>query len=532
MKVVNFRQITDLLRRKITAKIIHLLPFIFFVVTLLTGIFIYDDYGISWDEPVQRELGIANWNYVLHGDDSLFRMINKYHGPFIEMIEAAPEIAFNLRDERRIYLLRHLVNYFIFWLGSIFLFLLAREIFQDKWLALLTVLLLFLTPRIFAHSFYNSKDLPLLVFFVISFFFLIKFFRKPSLYFALLFGLVSAITFCIRIPGVIIPAIACLLFVFLIVKKRMEITSVKFLLIYLFSFSFFAIALYPVLWHDPLGELREAFKVMGRYPYDDPQLFMGKLIKPEDLPWYYIPVWIGITVPPLWQLFFAAGLLFITIDALRRGKDRSANSLISFMLLAWLLLPWLMVLILHSNVYDEWRHLFFIYPALLLIAVTGIQRTLQFLRLRFSKGVGTAVIIVLFAIQTYFIVDFMISAHPHENVYFNLLAGKNQEQSYDLDYWGLSYRHGLEFLVEHAEEDTLRVQWQNSPGFFNLIWLSENDKKRIHQVSYDSCNYLLTNFRFHPEWYDELPLQNWYSIEVDNNQILTVFRSRYQESIE
>ncbi len=80
------------------------LPAAFLALVLAIGVFLFDDYGMSWDEPVQRELGNANWNYVLNGNDSLFNLINKYHGPFIEMIEAAPERIFQLQDEKTIFL--------------------------------------------------------------------------------------------------------------------------------------------------------------------------------------------------------------------------------------------------------------------------------------------------------------------------------------------------------------------------------------------------------------------------------------------
>src|SRR5690349_12383160 len=103
------------------------IPVIFFASSLLLGFFLFDDYGVSWDEPIQRELGIANWNYVLNGDDSLFHLYNKYHGPIVELMEAAPEKFFSLQNEKTIFLSRHLINYFIFWLGSIFLFLLGKE---------------------------------------------------------------------------------------------------------------------------------------------------------------------------------------------------------------------------------------------------------------------------------------------------------------------------------------------------------------------------------------------------------------------
>ncbi|MBA2406462.1 MAG: hypothetical protein H0V65_00495 [Chitinophagales bacterium] len=65
----------------------------------LVGIILFDYYGISWDEPIQRKLGNANWNYMTHEDDSLFHLINKYQGPFAEFMEVLPEKIFQLPNE-------------------------------------------------------------------------------------------------------------------------------------------------------------------------------------------------------------------------------------------------------------------------------------------------------------------------------------------------------------------------------------------------------------------------------------------------
>lgn len=491
------------------------IPPLFFALTLVTGMFFFDDYGISWDEPVQHALGNGNWNYVLYHHNTWFRGWNQYYGPVIEMIEVLPERLFHIHDHRSIYLSRHFVNFIIFWAGSIFLFLLGKEIFKKDIYALLGVFILYFTPRIFAHSFYNSKDLPLLSVFIIAFYFLFWFLKRPSCKLAWLLAIISGMLFSIRIVGLMVPIFAVLFFILNVWNGNLPKKSRKFLAVYLLLFPYFAFLSFPVLWHDPIGGLKASFTIMSHFPFDDPQFFMGKLIAPQSLPLYYIPVWMGITIPIAWQIFFLAGIVAVLIAIVR---DRYFfKSHWQWMLIGcWLFAPWFLVLILHSNLYDEWRHLFFTYPAFILITVFGIKRLCEMERWKMTARISC---LALITIQTGFLIQFMWRNHPFENVYFNALAGKNPQYKFDVDYWGLSYRQGLEYLLDHVNDDSIRVCWENAPGNYNLEWLNEEDRQRLIEVPFDSCQYFLTNFRFHPQQYAD---SAWYALKVEGVTILAV----------
>lgn len=489
------------------------LPAVFFGFTLLTGIFFFDDYGISWDEPVQRELGIANWKYIIEGDDSLFRMINKYHGPFIEMTEALPELIFRINNEKTIYLWRHFINFLIFWVGSIFLFLLGKEIFQSRAYALAGVFIFYITPRILAHSFYNSKDIPLLSFFIISVYLVIRFLRKPSYNLSILLAVGTAILFSIRVVGVIVPFLT-IIFFGINLNKSFARSSLKYLLTFIVFFPLVALLFNPVLWNDPFTELANSFSVFSHYPYDDPQYFLGELITPANLPWFYIPMWMGITIPFAWIIFFITGLVVVNVRILRDARNLFRETWMLFLTLSWCVIPWLAILFLRSTVYDEWRHLFFIYPAFILICVAGIKFLLD------KKSIVIRILCIgIITIQTISLFLFIIQNHPFEHVYFNTLAGKQPQKQFDLDYWGLSYRQGLEHLIQADPDKVIKASWHNAPCYYNLIWLSEEDRRRILEVPFDSCQYFLTNFRFHPE---QLGDSAWYEIRVNDFSILAI----------
>src|SRR6185503_13578667 len=99
------------------------LPMLFFGALLLIGIIVHRDYGISWDEPLQRRLGLATWNYLSGQNEDLLHIDNRYHNPFIELLELLPEKILQLRSESAIYLSRHLFNFIFCWIGLIFFYL-------------------------------------------------------------------------------------------------------------------------------------------------------------------------------------------------------------------------------------------------------------------------------------------------------------------------------------------------------------------------------------------------------------------------
>ena len=51
----------------------------------------------------------------------------------------------------------------------------------------------------------------------------------------------------------------------------------------------------------------------------------------------------------------------------------------------------------------------------------------------------------------------IINLHPHQQVYFNPLAGKDPMENFEGDYWGASMRQGLEWIMENDNRDSLTI---------------------------------------------------------------------------
>ena len=72
--------------------------------------------------------------------------------------------------------------------------------------------MIFLSPRIFANSFYNNKDIIFLSFFIFSIYFAFRLIDKPSNKNIILSALFCALAIDIRLVAVILPAVLLLVF--------------------------------------------------------------------------------------------------------------------------------------------------------------------------------------------------------------------------------------------------------------------------------------------------------------------------------
>lgn len=516
---------------------------VFFVLFLLIGVLIFDDYGIAWDEIFQRQIGEVNFRYILSGDQKLLDPATKdqYYAPSFELFLYFTEKIFHLQDIRTIHLIRHFLTFLLFYISVICFYLLLRKRFQSWKVGLLGSLFLILSPRIFAHSFYNSKDLAFLSFFIISILSLTKFLEKPTWFYASLHGLISAILIDLRIMGVLVPFLT---FFFIIKdlatqekpRERTRKQTILSLVQYTIILVFFAILFFPASWHNPLYQFYLIFYIFKRNPDTVRVLYLGKVSNDIETHWHYIPVWIGISTPILYLCSFFVGLFFTIKSWLKFQFKRASAALSRYQIitdqifLLWFFLPLGLIIYLRSNLYTGWRHMFFIYPAFLLLAINGLLslvRTIQ------SKYQGKKYKIVFVLITFLVLVGlgepffFMLRNHPHQYVYFNRLAGKDMptiQKKFDLDYWGLSYREGLEYILENDLREKIKVSAESIPGQFNAVILKPQERERLEYVlKREDADYYLTNFSFYPE--EEIPFENeFYSVKVDGAKILAVYK--------
>jgi hypothetical protein len=304
-----------------------------FLVYLIVGIFIYSDYGISWDEFTSRTNGLVSAAYINntlnlvslkpfpnyasnpaefpHEIPKLKDWKDRDYGVLFELVLIVPEIVLNLSDSRVIFETRHLLTFVIFWVSVIFFYFLAQECFNNWIFGLIACLFLVLSPRIFADSFYNNKDIIFLSFTILATYTLTRLLRRPNLMNALLHAIASAALIDIRIVGVYLPVLSICFIGLEIIKSESAIKEVEVWLkpfgLYIVGVLGFTYLFWPFLWEDPIRNFLFAFNNMSNFRWHGYVLYWGKFIKVSELPWHYIPSWILITTPTFYSLCFIVG---------------------------------------------------------------------------------------------------------------------------------------------------------------------------------------------------------------------------------
>lgn len=455
-----------------------LIPALFLLSLLGLGLFTFKDYGVSFDEPAQRLIGVTNLNYIAHkfniesiiNNESfaqfpkrLDQITDRDYGVIFELPAAYMEHILDLKQEQDIYHARHLLTFLFFIAGVFAVYRMAQRRFNDWRLGLLAATFLILSPRIFADAFYNDKDLVFLSVFAIAMNTSITFLVKPSWKTASLSGLTCAVAIDARLMAVIIPAltVGALGLKAIKVNKGLKKTIAQ-ILVFLATTATFTIVFWPFLWDAPLDNFIQAFRNMAKFRWAPNFIFMGEWTNGTSLPWYYLPVWIGISTPIIYLGLFISGILSILIALIKNHFHlwASDDELQDLFFLALFIGPITAVIILHSVLYNGWRHLYFVYPAFILICVRGLVflwgapkftilcRSLLVLAVSFG------------CLHTGY---WMIKYHPLQNIFFNRLAG-NWNEKYEVDYWGLSNKLALNRIFIKIEGTKAFTAW---PGLGN-----------------------------------------------------------------
>ena len=501
-----------MLRKSFISKeenLLNILVLLIFSSYLIVGISIFDDYGISWDEHANRNMGFVALNYLrelfsldiftgFEQTDKDFADSTKHYGVLFDLPMAFIEKFFNVEDSKNYFLVRHFFNFIIFYLSGIFFYFLLRKRFT-KFLSIIGLLFWILSPRFFADSFYNMKDIIFLSFFIIGLFYAINFINFPTYINAFLSALTCSLAIDVRILGIIIPFIVFVFFILtLFDKKKLLTKNLSYLLIFLIFLIFFTILFWPYLWSDPINNFIKAFATMSSYPMRLSVFYLGEYVSSTNLPWHYPLVWVFISTPIVYLIFFTFGSFLILIKIFTRFSELSAEKnildpwkgnnekmdLIFFLIFYFTLF---LVIEMNSTLYGGWRHLFFIYPSLIFISIRGIEFLTRYIKAKY---------IFLLLIPYFFYTGLWIAKnHPYQFVFFNKFAGKNISNNFELDYWGTSNKSALDYILMNDKNDEINIYVASvSPYYFSTLLLEKSERERIKFVkNLDNANFLVTN---------------------------------------
>ncbi len=500
---------------------------ILFAIFLIIACIIYGDYGAAWDEKTQRYFGLVNYNYAFNGSNELLRMGGRYYGAGFEMLLIRIEKFNGLTKTGDILRSRHFYSHLFFLLSCLCGYVLVYRMYKNKLIACFTFLMLAMMPRIYAHSFFNSKDIPLLSMFVVTFCFAQIAFDKKTKFWFFMAGTACGFTSSIRITGLMLPCIItsflCCELILATLKRKQPAAILTGLLLFLSAFSLTLYACWPILWHDPLANFSSAYRQMSHFSaYKRSVLLNGQLLDPLDLPKSYIAQWLFITTPPLW---LAGGIAGITLFLYHFAREPFAfftinNHKTGALAALVIFISAITIVSVHPVLYDDWRHFYFIFPSIVFFNA--------YFLVAWSKTRYFFAGLLLYSVQFVLASIFMVQSHPFQEVYFNSFVSHKPQflrKNFDLDYWAPCLKQGLESIARTDTSSKIRVASFIGGDVFdaNISLLGPVERKRFEYVENgENADYFFTNFRWHPEDYDFK--KNVCDLRVLNSSILCIYK--------
>lgn len=431
------------------------------------------DFGVTWDEKARHRYGELIWEYFrgLRSRSSFIQDEGGLYGGLFDTICAVVEQWVPVNR----YVLRHMVNAVFGWIGVVYCGRLAARLF-GRWPGILAMILLAASPRYFADSMNNPKDLPFAALTVVALYYfstISSTWPYISRWTAIKIVVVLALALNVRAGALLyLGYLGMLVTAFAIAERnlhwrRLADTAGRLAAVAL-GVLLLGVGFWPWAQGAPLIRPVEALLGMASYPWAGGVLFNGEGYSAPNLPWHYPLAWLLISTPPV-VLVGAALSIFAS-------RDR-AWSLRTHVLWALAAFPVLMIIIRDSTLYDGIRHLLFIYPTLVVIAAAGwaawlSERNRPWVRRSVTALLTAGLIDVLV---------FDVRFHPNQTVYFNALVGgpRGAFAKFDMDYWGNCVLEAVAWSANTARASGRAITISGNP--WHLVQL---DAERFHKLSF------------------------------------------------
>lgn len=363
----------------------------------------------------------------------------------------------------------HIYTFLLVFFGMCSLFFLGKELFENEGLAVFTVLLFILTPRMFAESHYNDKDMVLLSLVFCVFYQMLRLMRTKSWNAVFMFALAGALAANLKIIGIWIFGVAGLYVLFYFIAsgqydKKLAGKTVSCILLF---FGLF-ILLTPACWNQMGDYLSYLYHNAVDYDlWHDYVLFQGRMIHRDytGMPKKYLPVLILLTTPVIILLLSIIGGLNLTVRLIR-SRFKALWEREGFLLAVLLAcgVPLAYAVLSATPLYNGWRHFYFVYASIILIAGYGARKLWEFAQKHRKEkiAIGSG-LVYLCALAVGIACNY-----PQEHCYYNILAGNNVAENYELDYWDMSVKQAYEMILKQTEEAVCSVGALNLPTLWGL----------------------------------------------------------------
>lgn len=552
-KSINFRALT----KKITPKKIAVLVF---AIYLVAGLLVFADYGMSWDEQIERSLGFVNYVHVMgdlmrDSDSEIVRGIanntpelttysNRAYGAASQTIPVLVEHLFKFGiSQRNAYLMRHLFVFLNYYLAGIFFYLMLFRRFGNTYIPLLGALFYILYPRFFGESFYNIKDILYFSWTVIAAYFVLRWLESDKLKYLLPAAATLAIAINVRILAVSILLLALAFSVIDGIKRRLPLwtTAWKSAKIVIFTFAFY-VAVTPYLWSNPFGNIVSIFSSFIDFAWNNLHFYLGEMIT-RHVPWHYIPVWMSVSVPLLYIALFFAGTAFIVAGLIAfvrqfiRNRQNANGQIVEtgtqeksvpmaslhmydLFFAAMFFCTLLGFIVFKISMYNGWRHAYGIFLPFLYVAVYGMERVYSFLCGK--QAIVRRAFLLFVAVCLGAQLGWIAINHPYQYVYFNVLGRQIAEKNFDIDYWLVSHYDIIKQALADAGDSQITIY--NPHGVVSPM-LTDEEKSRVFLTEIDYADYYVMDSKGPnigkkaPEGFEEVM-----EITVDDFRISSLYK--------
>lgn len=437
------------------------LGILIWLASLAAGLYLTSFGIITWDDAehyFQSQWLLAQYGIRLVPTPDI-SFVLKWYGPLWEIILGLfTEVIFKPLNDP--FAVRHAVTFSLFPLTLYLTFKLLRRAGVTRSTSVLILSLIFGIIRLGGHAYANVKDFPFACVFLLITLYLWNLlceqqesFRKADFSKKQLAKLafVSVLPYLFRPPvllhfGILGATIAH--FSFHLTKKR----NWKVWMKPAFLFGVFGVAFIWVFmpairtegWDRWLG----SFRLFSRFTWEGPVHIFGNTYLSTRLPRWYPLAWLPVILDPFAFLSLGVGIGIFTFKKFKNlspsnwarfhlsylGRD------FSFTLLHWVALitglTWGAVFITKPTLYDEERHLLFLFPILMLLVGLAFENVLP--KIKYAL----AAIIVISSAYSYG------EWGRYSYIYKSILIGDRSGSRFMGDYWGACLAPSLQVLFK------------------------------------------------------------------------------------
>ena len=250
-----------------------------------------------------------------------------------------------------------------------------RKLFKNHAIAISGPIILISNPRIFADSFYNSKDIVFLSFFLITSYLAYSYLSKKKIKNLIFLAFFSACSINLRAIAIVIPM---MVYIDLIINSYQNKFFKKEIIYFPILSLCFLYIIWPLLWENPIDNLIYVMNWFKEIPINITNFYLGSDHNAINPPWHYLIVWILSTTPIFYLILMFFGIFFFLLN-------KKEYPLLTKIVLFTILIPFSLVIIFEIALYDGWRHFYFIAPFLTIFCLVSIDQLLKLKNFKYFK---------------------------------------------------------------------------------------------------------------------------------------------------